>query len=552
MFWCSTFLTVVARRGLAGVLALFVLAGSGLALSADDSVGQWMLVSPPGFRPALAPLIEHRRAEGFKVVVLETTDVLSQEQLRQRDGRLLQARLSELVQRCNGHSCLLLAGFGGTVGMTNAENTVLPSLYGVTGRMKGEASDVGYGLPGKDGTPMVAVGRFPARTLEEVRAMVQKTLDFEADSQPAPWRDRFVLLLDNPGGGLLAEMYMQQSLEAHLARLHPSWEVRTVFNVASSPGYLPRPLDRQTAVRYLQEGAMFSVYLGHSYAAGLGLDGRFMLRKDWASLSTPQGRGPFFTAGCFACQSNGDSEGYGLAAMRNPTGPVAVIGATGESYSAPGQLALEGLLSCLTQPPFPYRLADYWLAIQAGLARGSMDPATFALLDMADGTGGKVPLATQRLEHLEMWMLLGDPALRLPIVPLAIALKIAEPLTAGKALAVRGDLPIRLQGVTVHLTLERPLDSVPPDLEKLPPNSPGNREARQRTFVANHQRANSFVLASADAKAAGADFVGSLEVPANLPWTRLICRASATRSNETALGVIAVPVNGAAAASQTH
>ena len=107
MFWCSTFLTVVARRGLAGVLALFVLAGSGLALSADDSVGQWMLVSPPGFRPALAPLIEHRRAEGFKVVVLETTDVLSQEQLRQRDGRLLQARLSELVQRCNCADCAI-------------------------------------------------------------------------------------------------------------------------------------------------------------------------------------------------------------------------------------------------------------------------------------------------------------------------------------------------------------------------------------------------------------------------------------------------------------
>jgi hypothetical protein len=65
--------------------------------------------------------------------------------------------------------------------------------------------------------------------------------------------------------------------------------------------------------------------------------------------------------------------------------------------------------------PFPSRLADYWLAIQAGLARGEIDDFTFKLYDQADGTKGRVPLETQRLEHLEMWMLLGDPALRLPV-----------------------------------------------------------------------------------------------------------------------------------------
>jgi hypothetical protein len=546
-------LTAVARRGFVGVLALSTLAGGGLAHAADDPAGQWILVSPPKFRSALAPLIEHRRGEGFKVVVLETTEVLSQEQLHQGDGRPLQARLNEMVQHSNGRGCLLLlAGVCGRAGMTNAEKVVVPSLRGAAGRMQGEASDSGYGLSGKDGTPTVAVGRFPARTVDELRDMVQKTLGFEADSPSAPWRNRLLLLLGDPGGGPLAEMYVQQSLETHLASLHPCWEARTIFNVASSPCYLPRPLDRQRALGYLQEGAMFSVYLGHSCAAGLGLDGRFMLREDWASLSIPHGRGPFFSVGCFACQSNGDGDGYGLAAMRNPAGPAAVIGATGESYSAPGQLAVEGLLSCLTEPPFSCRLADYWLAIQGGLARGSMDPATFALLDMADGTGGRVPLATQRLEHLEMWMLLGDPALRLPMVPVDIALKVVEPVTSGKTLTVQGILPSRLKGVTVHLTLERPLNSAPRDLEKLPPDTPPNREARQRAFIANHQRANSFVLASAEAKASGTDFVGSLEVPGNLPWKRLICRASATLSNETALGVITVPVSAAAAESQTH
>ena len=40
-------------------------------------------------------------------------------------------------------------------------------------------------------------------------------------------------------------------------------------------------------------------------------------------------------------------------------------------------------------------------------------------------------------------------------------------------------------------------------------------------------------------------------MPAQLPWTNLICRASATLSNETALGVLPVPVN-PPAANQTR
>ncbi len=552
MLWCFIFLIAVARRGLAGLLVLSVLTGGWLAHGADDALGQWILVSPPDFQSTLTPLIEHRRAEGFKVVVLSTPEVFTREQLRQGDGTALQARLRELVQAYTGRSCVLLAGIVGTVGMTNTWNAAVPSLRGATGRMKGLASDSGYGFPGEDGAPAVAVGRFPARTVTELRAMVEKTLGFEGNLQPAPWRNRLVLLLGNPGGGPLAEMYVQQSLAAHLAPLHPSWETKTIFNVASSPAHLPRPLDRQRALGYLQDGEMFSVYLGHSFAGGLGLDGRFMLRGDWASLNIPRGRGPFFTVGCFACQSDAEGDGYGLAAIRNPAGPVSVIGASGESYSAPGQLAVEGLLSCLTKPPFPSRLAAYWLAIQAGLAHGGIDPTTFALLDMVDGTGGKVPLATQRLEHLEMWTLLGDPALRLPMVPLDIALKTAEPVTVGKKLTVSGVLPVRLKDVSVHLTLERPLDSAPVDLEKLPPDTPGNQEARQRVFIANHERANSFVLASAEVKASGTEFSGTLGVPGHLPWKRLICRASAMQSGQPALGVITVPVSAAPEANQPN
>src|SRR5947209_13330862 len=96
-----------------------------------------------------------------------------------------------------------------------------------------------------------------------------------------------------------------------------------------------------------------------------------------------------------------------------------------------------------------------------------MDGFTFWLLDRADGDP-RIPQATQRLEHLEMFLLLGDPALKLPAVPLDVKLAAAEPPTLGKSLTVRGEVPTHLAGAKVRVTLERPLTSDPTDLQALP------------------------------------------------------------------------------------
>jgi hypothetical protein len=533
----------LARLALLCAAALTFLVPGETCWAAQSATGQWIVVTPPECEAILAPLLERRRAEGFQVVVLKTTELLTAEQLQRGDGAPLRARLEELTKTAAGPSYVLLAGNIGPATETNATAPMVPSLRGRTGRMAGQPSDFGYALPGADGLPSLRVGRFPARNDEELRGMVRKTLAFEWETPPGTWQNRLLLLVGEPGGGVWGDMFMQRNLKAHLAILHPAWQVRALANIESSPYYLPPPQDRSIALRYLGEGYQFCVYLGHSWAGGMGLERQFLLRRDWSDLNKPDfAGGPFFTVGCFACQSSREGDGYGLAAMRNPAGPVAVIGASGESYSATGQLAVEGLLSCLTQPPFPTRLGDYWLAVQAGLVRGSMDPATFALLDGLDGSGGKVPLATQRLEHLEMWMLLGDPALRLHTVPLDIALRSVEAVVPGKTIEVRGSVPPRLSNASVRLSLERPLNSSPPDLDKVPQKSPQNRDARQHAFASNHLRANSFDLASLEVRVSGNEFAASLPAPANIPWTNLVLRAWATAGFESGAGVLTLSV----------
>jgi hypothetical protein len=526
------------------LLVLFLSRAGDCEGAEQHEPGQWLLVTAPAFRKELTPLIEQRRAEGFKVTVLDTTNVLTVEQIQQGDGAPLQAYLKEHCGPSNGPNYLLLAGVTGTFGSTNDEQITVPALRGAVGRMKGKPGDYGYSLPDKDGLPALAVGRFPARTAVEVRGMVAKTLNLELDQQAGSWRNRLVLLTGDTGGGPMADMMVEPALAARLERLDPAWNVHGIMSTSGSRYYLPAAPAHDAALRTLAEGQLISVFMGHSSAGGMWLTGNhFITRQDLGKVKIPHGPGIFFTCGCFACQLRGrDGEGYGLTAMRNAEGPAAVIGASGESWAAPGQLAMDGLLRCCSKPPFPTRLAYYLLSVQAGLARGEIEEMMFKLFDQFDGSQGKVSLAVQRREHLEMWMLLGDPALHLPLAPADIPMEVPATIGPGATITVKGSVPGRLAGAVVRVTLERPINSLPAGLEKLPAASAENRADRERVAIENCGRANNVVLASVEARLEGNNFVCTVAAPAQLPWAKLIVRASAASQAGAAFGVATLPV----------
>ncbi len=530
------------------VLCLALLVYSVPAVAGADDVGQWIVVTAPDFLEALAPLIDHRRAQGFDVVVTKTTDVLSGVQIERGEAVPLRRHLQQLCRQVQQKSFILLVGAAITPAPGAAERTVVPPLRGTIGRMRGQPSDNGYGCLSEDLMPTVAVGRFPARTVEEVERMVRKTLDLERASSHGSWQSRLVLIVGNPGGSnwmekRFAEWFVQMAGQSRLSQLHPSWSVRAIVHSASSPFNVPGDRLRDTAVRYLEEGEMFSFYLGHSSAHGLGSDNVTVLsRDDWATLNIPQGQGVFFACGCFACQLGGlGGQGYGLAAMRNPNGPAAVMGAHGESYAAMGQLALDGMLQHLSTSPMPARLATFWLAAKAGLAQGPINPLIFQMYDQADGSRGRIPLDVQRQEHLQMWMLLGDPALRLPLQPLNIQLEVeARTACPGQSIHVKGTLPDRLPPMSVRITVQRPLGSMPADLETAADVPADNRD---HVTLENHQRANDVTIVARDVAPRGRDFECDVELPLELPWPTVVIRAQSFAKTQAAQGIVIVPVH---------
>ena len=152
-----------------------------------------------------------------------------------------------------------------------------------------------------------------------------------------------------------------------------------------------------------------------------------------------------------------------------------------------------------------------------------------------------MPLPVQRQEHLQMWTLLGDPALRLPILPLTISMKATNSASPARRINIEGKLPEKLAGATVRVTLERTIGARPGDLQPLPSSESAGAAERDRIAAENNRKMNSRVIATATATAEGTRFACSLEVPANLAAATVVVRAYAEAGDEAAQGVLKLP-----------
>jgi peptidase C25-like protein len=504
------------------------------SLAADKPT--YLLVTAPAFRTAVEPLCRHRKAQGFNVQVLQTTDVLTAKDILRCESQKLQDHVTRLARKAPGPVYILLVGAVDPTGLINADLITLPPCKGTISRMKNHPTDHGYGDPDASQVCRIAVGRLPARNEEEAAAMVKKIIDFEQDQKPGEWRRRLTVLAGVPEFNPVVDALVERLALAKLERIDLAWSGRAIYHNHASRYCLPDQALHQRALDYVQAGQAMTLYLGHSGPGGFWAGGqRFLDRTDWAGLKIPTGKGIFATFGCLGCQLQGvDGEGYGVAAIRNPEGPVAVIGSHGVCFAAMVQVAADGLFESMLARQPPERLGQVWLGLQKHLAKGPLNPITFRLLDAVDGNS-QIPESVQRPEHLEMFLLLGDPAMRLPAMANDLCLQADGDFQAGRTIRIRGEAPDRLEKALVRLTLERPLASEPADLEPLPKQKGADRD---RVMLANHDRANRFVLFSKDVVVKNGLFEVEWKLPAALPWPRLVLRAYAATDRHEAIATL--------------
>jgi hypothetical protein len=223
-----------------------------------------IIVTVPQFRQALEPLVEARRAAGLRVAVVDLQAVYD----TFNDGRAGPEAIRSLVQYALAHwrpprpRFLLLAGdasYDPRGHLSGSEADLVPTQLVDTAYTGWTASDVWYALPDEETEPadsshlepLLAVGRFPAQTSEQMETMVDKTLTYERDQLGAPWTRKALLLADNddPGFKALAQKF------------------GNAVGSTMAPEILPLTGDgsqtREELLRALHEGVGLLGYFGH-------------------------------------------------------------------------------------------------------------------------------------------------------------------------------------------------------------------------------------------------------------------------------------------------
>ncbi|MGI9516777.1 MAG: C25 family cysteine peptidase [Pirellulaceae bacterium] len=527
------------------MIALILVFGVAIA---DADQPRWIVVLSQQLDEVVAPLCDHRRTQGYDVVVLHIEDIEGDDPTEQAEA--LQKRLRDLSAESTGRDFVLLVGDMLRADEKDEDWPRVPPCAGTHGRMANLPTDYAFGCS-EGPLPDVAVGRFPAGTAAELQVMVDKTLAFERQGVAADsglrWRNRINMIVGHPGGTnhlerTMSEAFINNAIGEGFARIHPLWQLESLVHTPSSPFYLHQSQLRELTDRMFSDGPeLFTIFLGHSHAVGFASTGGFFFNHDdWKTLPGTDA-GILFSTGCFGSQIQGaHGEGYAQASLRSSGGSVAAIGATGLSYAAAGKWAIDGFFECVADDQPPQLLADYWMAALKGIATSPMPDEVFLALDQADGSRGTTSIDQQRLEHLEMWVLFGDPALRVPAESPALELNAEwNPDADGHVIEISSPLSDEWSDCEFVVIIERPLNSEATDLQRVR----RRKELEQLDIILeNWNKSNRFEIARKTATVTDEGIRLSIELPDEIPWDHLVIRALMQSGDKRQVGLAEITV----------
>ncbi len=215
----------------------------------------------------------------------------------------------------------------GSTSTTNTYNT--DDYYGIMGQSGGDSSL---------GEINISVGRFPVKTVEEAKIMVDKTIHYASNLEETmgDWRNKVCFIADDEDGNLHFDD--SNSLADTFTMTHPEFNVDKIFldsyvQVSTASGY--RYPDVTEAInRNVEEGTMFFNYTGHGGHLAL-TDERVLQISDILSWENYDKLGVWIVASCeFGPFDNPAHTSAGEHVVLNPKGGgVAIFTTTRLAYA---------------------------------------------------------------------------------------------------------------------------------------------------------------------------------------------------------------------------
>lgn len=437
-----------------------------LSLIVLPSQADTVLVCPSALRAAIEPWRQLRSAQGHQIAVV--AGAASADETR---AQIRQAAKGGRVQ------FIVLVGDADvrSPGQQSAPACHVPTHY-VPARVNIKwgsepeiASDNGYADLDDDQLPDAAIGRLSADTPDQVAAIVRKIVAYERRVTPSSastssgdeWRRRINLVAGLGGFGAMVDTALESAAKSIVTAGIPA-EYCTSFTQASwqSP-YCPPPRNFSDAViDRMNEGCLFWVYIGHGQPTELdrlrvpGGEHSIFRAADIDRVAARRGAPIALFLACYTAAYDAQAECLAEELLRADGGPVAVIGGSRVTMPyAMSVLGIEMLKECFVS--HRATIGEVLLHAKRSLVLGERTDERSQQLDsiaaLLSPKGSE--LADERLEHVHLFNLLGDPLLRLTH-PLPIEIHSPESVQPGRRLVVSGTCVIDGPAV-VELTVRR-------------------------------------------------------------------------------------------------
>jgi hypothetical protein len=389
-----------------------------------------LVVAPTGYREPLAPWLEHRRAQGYQIHVVDTESLFGVNEgasavklLREEIARLaaIDANDPDPIDVVGPAAFVLLVGDAPAPRERLDTARLIPAAIEMErarpSLQKQFVTDNVFGLPDERGRARVAVGRWPVRSPDEVAVQVQKALRYERGHSPGLHRRDVTFLATTPNYDPFLDPVLERMAMGMInGQVKPHWGVRAVYSSPSSD-YFPGPDETQKQiVRWLEDATPFTLFAGHGYDRGVDVvryRGKEFTVLDTVVAQRVDGARPGTVLWMSTC-SCGDFDlppphrGLAEALMMNPRGPTAVVAGSDETSAYANLLLCTGLAQDIIEDP-PATLGEAFLRFK----RAAFKPGPPLLKNMLLSMEPTEKADLLPDDHQFLYNLLGDPTLPL-------------------------------------------------------------------------------------------------------------------------------------------
>jgi len=372
----------------------------------DTTLGaEYLVITDSSLRVGLSDLVKWREAQGLTVKVVEVEDIYDQFNFGISNSYAIRDFLRYAYhQWVVRPKYVLIVGdtnsgkirplTGSTGGSREKQSGLVPTIMVQTPKYGATASDNQFVLLADDDhLPDVAIGRLPVSNLTDLQVVINKILSYESLPSQAEekfWRQRILVWAGN------GHAFVEQS-EA-LIKLAPAFQPQRIY--ANDPD-LPVYGAAREVISAFDQGASLVNFLGHG-GGSIWSDNRMMGLGDVALLNN-RDRLPFvISMTCFT--------GYFDNPHSNCLGEEMLLAANG------------GAIAFLGDTGFGWILGDYYFNRELFKV----------IFEEGKRTLGEIILTAKRrflrqhpgyIDIIEMYTLLGDPALRLNLPPPTIQIQ---------------------------------------------------------------------------------------------------------------------------------